>query len=62
MVPHYNRSFFTIVFAVLAEEPRRKAESNEVWGRPVGVLVAADDSLLITDDAANKVWRVSYGG
>lgn len=35
--------------------------SNEVWGRPVGVLVAADGSLLITDDGANKVWRVSYG-
>lgn len=35
--------------------------SNEVWGRPVGLLVAADGSLLITDDGANKVWRVSYG-
>ena len=36
-------------------------DSNEVWGRPVGLLVAADGSLLITDDEANKVWRVSYG-
>jgi glucose/arabinose dehydrogenase len=36
-------------------------DSNEVWGRPVGLLVAADGSLLITDDGANKVWRVSYG-
>jgi len=35
--------------------------SNEVWGRPVGLLVAADGSLLITDDGADKVWRVSYG-
>ena len=35
--------------------------SNEVWGRPVGLLVAADGSLLITDDGGNKVWRVSYG-
>jgi glucose/arabinose dehydrogenase len=35
--------------------------SNEVWGRPVGLLVAADGSLLITDDGANKVWRLSYG-
>jgi glucose/arabinose dehydrogenase len=33
---------------------------NEVWGRPVGLLVAADGSLLICDDGANKVWRVSY--
>ncbi|MFN2502380.1 MAG: sorbosone dehydrogenase family protein [Pyrinomonadaceae bacterium] len=36
-------------------------DSNEVWGRPVGLLVAADGSLLITDDGARKIWRVSYG-
>lgn len=35
--------------------------SNEVWGRPVGLLIAADGSLLITDDGGNRVWRVSYG-
>ena len=35
--------------------------SNEVWGRPVGLLVAADGSLLITDDGADKIWRISYG-
>lgn len=35
--------------------------SNEVWGRPVGLLVAADGSLLITDDGTRKIWRVSYG-
>jgi glucose/arabinose dehydrogenase len=36
-------------------------DSNEVWGRPVGLLVAADGSMLITDDGADKIWRVSYG-
>lgn len=35
--------------------------SNEVWGRPVGLLVAADGSLLITDDGGDKIWRVRYG-
>jgi glucose/arabinose dehydrogenase len=35
-------------------------ESNEVWGRPVGLLVNADGSLLIADDGAKKIWRVSY--
>ena len=35
--------------------------SNEVWGRPVGLLIAADGSMLITDDGGDKVWRVSYG-
>ena len=34
--------------------------SNEVWGRPVGLLVNSDGSLLICDDGANKIWRVSF--
>ncbi|MEN3332144.1 MAG: hypothetical protein V7641_1509 [Blastocatellia bacterium] len=33
----------------------------EVWGRPVGLLVLKDGSMLITDDGANKIWRVTYG-
>ncbi|MDQ3687829.1 MAG: hypothetical protein M3430_19815 [Acidobacteriota bacterium] len=32
----------------------------EVWGRPAGLLVLKDGSMLITDDGANKIWRVSY--
>jgi len=32
----------------------------EVWGRPVGLAVHRDGSLLITDDAHNLIWRVSY--
>jgi glucose/arabinose dehydrogenase len=36
-------------------------DSNEVWGRPVGLLVNSDGSLLITDDGARKIWRVSHG-
>lgn len=34
---------------------------NEVWGRPVGLLVNSDGSLLIADDGGRKIWRVSYG-
>lgn len=34
--------------------------SQNVWGRPVGLLVMKDGSLLVTDDGANKIWRVSY--
>jgi glucose/arabinose dehydrogenase len=33
-----------------------------VWGRPVGVTVARDGSLLISEDANGTIWRVSYGG
>jgi glucose/arabinose dehydrogenase len=36
-------------------------DKPEVWGRPVGVTVLKDGSMLVTDDAANKVWKVSYG-
>lgn len=34
--------------------------SNEVWGRPVGLLVLPDGSLLICDDGGKKIWRISY--
>lgn len=33
-----------------------------VWGRPVGVTVARDGSLLVTDDGAKVIWRVTYIG
>ncbi len=32
---------------------------GEVWGRPVGVAVAKDGALLVTDDGSNSIWRVS---
>jgi glucose/arabinose dehydrogenase len=35
---------------------------GNVWGRPVGMTVAADGSLLVSDDGSNSIWRVSYGG
>ena len=35
---------------------------GRVWGRPVGVTVAPDGSLLVSDDGSNSVWRVSYRG
>jgi glucose/arabinose dehydrogenase len=34
----------------------------EVWGRPVGIVVAKDGSLLVADDVAQVVWRISYRG
>ena len=36
-------------------------DKPEVWGRPVGVTVLRDGSLLVTDDGANKIWKVTYG-
>ncbi|HUC65000.1 MAG TPA: sorbosone dehydrogenase family protein [Stellaceae bacterium] len=36
--------------------------NGDVWGRPVGVGVAPDGSLLVSEDANDTVWRVSYLG
>jgi len=35
---------------------------GNVWGRPVGITVAPDGSLLVSDDGSNSIWRVSYVG
>jgi glucose/arabinose dehydrogenase len=37
-------------------------DDSAVWGRPVGVGVARDGSLLVSDDASGTVWRVHYDG
>ena len=36
-------------------------DSAEVWGRPVGLLLLKDGSMLVSDDGGRKIWRVSYG-
>jgi glucose/arabinose dehydrogenase len=33
---------------------------KEVWGRPSNLLMKSDGSLLIVDDVARKIWRVTY--
>jgi len=43
--------------AGLVPDPR----GQNVNGRPVGVAVAPDGSLLISDDGAKLIYRVSYG-
>ena len=35
-------------------------DNPEVWGRPVGVLMLKDGSMLISDDGGHKIWRVTY--
>jgi glucose/arabinose dehydrogenase len=35
-------------------------DNGHVWGRPVGITVAQDGSLLVSDDGSNSIWRVSY--
>jgi glucose/arabinose dehydrogenase len=32
------------------------------WGRPVGLLVLPDGSLLLTEEANNRIYRIQYRG
>lgn len=33
---------------------------GDVWGRPVGLTVAHDGALLVSEDGNNTIWRISY--
>ena len=37
-------------------------DNSSVWGRPVGVAVAHDGALLVTEDGHGTLWRISYTG
>lgn len=37
-------------------------DDANVWGRPVGVAVAHDGALLVTEDGNGSIWRVDYVG
>jgi glucose/arabinose dehydrogenase len=37
-------------------------DDKTVWGRPVGVSVAHDGAMLVSDDASNTIWRITYKG
>jgi glucose/arabinose dehydrogenase len=36
--------------------------ADDAWGRPVDVLVMPDGALLVSDDSANAIYRISYRG
>ena len=36
--------------------------NGDVWGRPVGVTVAKDGSLFVSDDGSKSIWHVTYTG
>ena len=37
-------------------------QRESAWGRPVDVLVAPDGALLVSDDEAGAIYRISYRG
>jgi glucose/arabinose dehydrogenase len=36
--------------------------NGDTWGRPAGLLVAPDGSVLISDDAGGRIYRLRYTG
>jgi glucose/arabinose dehydrogenase len=71
----WNKSRPTGYEVIMAPAPGGKASGEyqdfltgfltsegKVWGRPVGVAVMNDGSLLVSDDGSNSVWRVAYSG
>ncbi|MEI9927333.1 MAG: hypothetical protein WDN44_05980 [Sphingomonas sp.] len=40
----------------------KSGDSRSLWGRPAGLAIARDGSLLISDDVGRTVWRVVYTG
>ena len=36
-------------------------EQIQRWGRPVGVTVARDGGLLVSDDGGNRIWKITAG-
>jgi glucose/arabinose dehydrogenase len=36
------------------------ADNGNVWGRPVATTELKDGSLLLSDDGANVIYRISY--
>jgi glucose/arabinose dehydrogenase len=37
-------------------------QAGGAWGRPVDVQVMPDGSLLVSEDKAGMIYRISYGG
>ena len=37
-------------------------KGNSAWGRPVDVLEMPDGSVLVSDDAADLIYRIAYTG
>jgi len=35
-------------------------DNGHVWGRPVGIAMAPDGSLLVSDDGSGSIWRIHY--
>ncbi len=51
-----GRSCIGEIFSRKARWPQGERD----WGRPVDVLVMPDGSLLVSDDMADSIYRITY--
>jgi len=65
----YNVSYIPFVSGRPSGDPQEfltgfvsSADAGEVFGRPVGLAVGGDGSLLVVDDGTNRIWQVTYTG
>jgi hypothetical protein len=40
--------------------PKAGFRGGKAWGRPVDVLILKDGSLLVSDDRAGAIYRITY--
>jgi glucose/arabinose dehydrogenase len=65
------KSGYRVIMVTLKDDNRTVArsepfiegwlENERAWGRPVDLLQLPDGSLLVSDDGADVVYRVTYG-
>ena len=42
------------------DNQKKDLTQAEIWGRPAGLAMLADGSLLVSDDLGGTIWRISY--
>jgi glucose/arabinose dehydrogenase len=58
---HANNNGQFLAGKALGEYEDFVTPEGNAWGRPVGITVAKDGSLLFRDGGNGTIWRVSYG-
>lgn len=61
--PQGGYETFMTGFGQPGQRADKTAEAaTEVWGRPVWLAEARDGTMLVSDDMANVIWRVTWSG
>ena len=58
--PEDPHTSYTLRADESADRSNRGGKRLQAWGRPVDVLVMPDGALLVSDDTADTIYRISY--